>query len=613
MDIFYNFYKKISNFLNETVVDESTVRKFDAAFVLEEATKPWNKREDWLTVNPKVDKNATLKAFKKDGKDVVFETYLINLLPAKQSGLNLCMCASKACAATCLHTSGNIGALVGKTVSRLRKTWFFVLEREEAFNQIASQIRAKKLAADKKNATDPTKLIQLVIRLNGTQDLSWQNVRNAEGKNLFELFPDVIFYDYTKVPSEMDDFSKGNLPPNYHLTLSYGGNFTSTMSKTLEEGKNLAVAFGPGKLSTMDSVVFPKSIDKLLESMRYPQNYNTFEKQEKYRNEIKNKLIENDAYPTDAELSRFAGQNLFPGLFHCFEVIDGDRHDARFLDDHLHAAKDESEITTGYSPKTNKKYGLVVGLVAKGALTFDSYNSEGQGWAKEATGFMVGPNDPGLNTEKCDEIKVKGAAKKSILIDKTNLYKKVSKAMFIIRNHDARHVEGHKKFIDTRKAGAKMTKRVSAPVAGAPKQTEKLSTFINAKNRVPSELSSLNQAIQIVFQGKVPSGLGKTKKGIVSTVKSLQDYLLSPEIQQKLRDPKFVADAKAAGIDINFAALNRLLSSPESAYVDPSGQKTRVPLTVLPPSLVTNLAKQEGFTFVDFVELQHLQEITRSV
>lgn len=185
--------------------------------------------------------------------------------------------------------------------------------------------------------------------------------------------------------------------------------------------------------------------------------------------------------------------------------------------------------------------------------------------------------------------------------------------MYIIRNYDARHVESNKKFIDTRKSTPRLTDRAIKPISGRPKDTEKVSTFLKTKERVPTELDTLNQAIQNVFQGKSIGKMAPRNKSIVSTVKSLQDYLLDPQVREKLRDPKFIADAKAAGIDINFASLNRLLDSPTAAYVDPAGQKTRVPLTVLPPELVSKLAKNEGFTFVDFVALQHLQEVVRSV
>jgi len=613
MNIFETFYTKVSSHLNESVINDDNYLNFEVDFFLEAAKTPWKDKEDWLTSNPKVDKNKLLKSFKKDGKDVVFETYLINLLPSKQSGLNLCMCASKACAATCLHTSGNVGALVGKTVGRLRKTWFFVMEREKALEQIIKQIAAKKNSIDKFNAKSDSVHKQLVIRLNGTQDIVWNNIKTPDGRTIFEVFPDVVFYDYTKLPSQMAAFNNQELPSNYHLTLSYGGNFTNTAKKTLSQGKNLAVAFGPGKLSSLDKLVFPASVTDLFKSLKYPMNVNTYEKQEEYRNQIRKELLSHNAYPSDEELSKFAGQLLFPGLFHCYEVIDGDRHDARFLDDHIHGAEDENEITSGYSPITEKKNGLIVGLTAKGNLAFDSYNSEGSGWSKEATGFMVGPSDPGLNPEACDTLFINDPAKGPELIEKTNLYKKVSKAILIMRNFDARHVHKDKKNVDMRKTEPRLTNRKAAPVSGKPKANDLIQTFPTAKNRVPDELNKLYDAIQVVFSGKsLSKKIGPRTKQIISSVQSLKEYLLDPEVRKKLTDPEFVAKAKAAGIDINFDALHSLLQHPESAYTDPAGQKTRVPLSVLPANLVKKLTTQESFGFTDFVSLKCLNELLQN-
>ena len=94
-----------------------------AEFVLEEARKqtPWGS-EKWLYSNPKIEKTKGVKNFTMGGKKLIFEPYLINLLPAKQSGINMCICATKHCAATCLHTAGNVGALMDKTMSRLENS-----------------------------------------------------------------------------------------------------------------------------------------------------------------------------------------------------------------------------------------------------------------------------------------------------------------------------------------------------------------------------------------------------------------------------------------------------------------------------------------------------------
>lgn len=46
----------------------------------------------------------------------------------------------------------------------------------------------------------------LVIRMNGTSDLNWLKHEIENGRNIFEMFPDVVFYDYTKMIRVADDF-----------------------------------------------------------------------------------------------------------------------------------------------------------------------------------------------------------------------------------------------------------------------------------------------------------------------------------------------------------------------------------------------------------------------
>ena len=53
------------------------------------------------------------------------------------------------------------------------------------------------------------------LRLNGTSDIQWETIQ-VNGQNIFEIFPDVQFYDYTKIPTrKVSDIE------NYHLTWSY--------------------------------------------------------------------------------------------------------------------------------------------------------------------------------------------------------------------------------------------------------------------------------------------------------------------------------------------------------------------------------------------------------
>tara|TARA_Y100000389_G_C17134671_1_gene351937 strand:- start:104 stop:496 length:393 start_codon:yes stop_codon:yes gene_type:complete len=78
------------------------------------------------------------------------------------------------------------------------------------------------------------------VRLNGTTDIRWELIK-IEGKNIFELFPNVQFYDYTKISNrKVADY------PNYHLTWSYSNanpEYAKLLDKIIEGGMNVAVVF----------------------------------------------------------------------------------------------------------------------------------------------------------------------------------------------------------------------------------------------------------------------------------------------------------------------------------------------------------------------------------
>jgi hypothetical protein len=59
---------------------------------------------------------------------------------------------------------------------------------------------------------------KLLVRPNGTSDIPWENYPIIDGKTIFQLFPDVQFYDYTKHPSRN---LVGKTPGNYDLTYSF--------------------------------------------------------------------------------------------------------------------------------------------------------------------------------------------------------------------------------------------------------------------------------------------------------------------------------------------------------------------------------------------------------
>jgi hypothetical protein len=81
--------------------------------------------------------------------------------------------------------------------------------------------------------------MQFCVRLNGTSDLS-PLIFKHDGKTLLELFPDVVFYDYTKVLNRSrikDSFA------NYDLTFSFSGHNWTECEDAIKEGLRVAVVF----------------------------------------------------------------------------------------------------------------------------------------------------------------------------------------------------------------------------------------------------------------------------------------------------------------------------------------------------------------------------------
>ena len=93
--------------------------------------------------------------------------------------------------------------------SRKRKTDLFLNNRAEFMSLLVLDI-IKFIEACKRKGKKPA------IRLNGTSDIPYENIIVEGGQNIFEMFPQVQFYDYTKIPTRNVDYIF-----NYHLTWSY--------------------------------------------------------------------------------------------------------------------------------------------------------------------------------------------------------------------------------------------------------------------------------------------------------------------------------------------------------------------------------------------------------
>lgn len=162
-------------------------------------------------------------------------TYSLYLSPAMTSGYNVCQGSTPECRLGCLATSGRAGIelLSGRTrtqESRIKKTRLFFEETNFFMDWLIAEMKHYQQKAKKEGYL-------FSARLNCTSDIDWANVL-VNGKNIFEIFPDVSFYDYTKIPVKFS-----NLPSNYHLTFSYTGRNWEMCEKLLNKGHNIAMVF----------------------------------------------------------------------------------------------------------------------------------------------------------------------------------------------------------------------------------------------------------------------------------------------------------------------------------------------------------------------------------
>lgn len=191
------------------------------------------------TGNPKVLK----------GMSQGYNTYILHLAPADLSGYETCAKRTAGCTAACLNLAGRGGMFKrGENTNviqqaRIRKTKMFFENRVEFMATLVKDIEL---------AIKQSKKMELVpvFRLNGTSDLAWEKyevVRNGQlFRNIFTAFPEVQFYDYTKILGR-----KTKEYSNYQLTFSAADGNDSDVLKALNEGLNVAVVFGIKKTLPM--------------------------------------------------------------------------------------------------------------------------------------------------------------------------------------------------------------------------------------------------------------------------------------------------------------------------------------------------------------------------
>jgi hypothetical protein len=179
------------------------------------------------TANPKIQK-GTAKGYL---------SFILHLAPSDLSGRNTCPKATPGCTAACLNTAGRGGMFKrGETTNviqraRIRKTEYFFNNRAEFMFDLLQDIMKAVNYARRKG-------LKPVFRLNGTSDLSWEKYDMVYGQNVFEVFPTLQFYDYTKVLGR-----KVKHLQNYHLTFSAADGNDSDVAEALMQGMSVATVF----------------------------------------------------------------------------------------------------------------------------------------------------------------------------------------------------------------------------------------------------------------------------------------------------------------------------------------------------------------------------------
>ena len=199
----------------------------------------------------------------------------------------LCPFAKKAgCSEACLNTAGH-GKFSNVQQARIRKSLLFLNDQQEFMRQLVEDSNKFLKECDRLGKKP-------ALRLNGTSDIQWEHIKVDGHENIFAMFPQIQFYDYTKIPTR----KVGHIP-NYHLTWSYSEADSNYAALIKTVSNNIAVVF----------------------------------------------------------------REALPEVFKGFKVIDGDKHDMRFLD--------ETQVVVGLIEKGEAKKdtsGFVIDLINARAI-----------------------------------------------------------------------------------------------------------------------------------------------------------------------------------------------------------------------------------------------------
>ena len=171
--------------------------------------------------NPKIDKS-----------NKVSEKYWSCIMHLRPVSTKICPYQDIAgCKSACLNTAGLGGVYPSIQKARQKKTDLFLDDQAEFMRVLVKDIHTFVRACNRKDKRP-------AIRLNGTSDIQWEYIEIEGHANIFAMFPDIQFYDYTKIPTR-----KVEHIPNYHLTWSYSEANKGYAKLSEKVSDNIAVVF----------------------------------------------------------------------------------------------------------------------------------------------------------------------------------------------------------------------------------------------------------------------------------------------------------------------------------------------------------------------------------
>lgn len=176
------------------------------------------------------DSNPKLR--KSNAAGTPFQTWGLAMAPARESGYQLCSSSSAACRVACLYRQGHSRADTTIAACRIAKAVAWKEHRDWFVQQLTHELRTIERRADRDG-------FEVAVRLNLTSDVMWER----EIPELFSRFTTFQAYDYTKHFPRMMRYTRGDLPPNYHLTFSRSEDNEMQCREVLAAGGNVAIVF----------------------------------------------------------------------------------------------------------------------------------------------------------------------------------------------------------------------------------------------------------------------------------------------------------------------------------------------------------------------------------